>query len=66
MTRPTPTTPREARLLLNTLEAWYRKNEHRYRPTRRVHLRGLFEVAHLPEHAMALAEVLRDWAKEPP
>lgn len=60
-----PTTPREARLLLNRMEAWYRKNEHRYGPTRQVQLRGLFETAHLPRHALALRETLRAWANEP-
>lgn len=51
-------TPRGARLSINQAEAWFRRNEKRYGPTDQVVLRGLFEYAHTPTHAMALRDEL--------
>jgi len=59
-----PETPRQARLQLNKMEAWFRKNAERYAPEDRLTLRALFEEAHTPEHADALAEALRAWRPE--
>lgn len=57
-------TPRQARLSLNKMEAWFRAHAERYAPEDRVTLRALFEEAHTPEHAAALAEALRAWRPE--
>lgn len=60
-----PLTPRQARLQLNKMEAWFRKNAERYTPEERVTLRALFEEAYAPEHTTVLAEALRGWGKVP-
>jgi hypothetical protein len=51
-------TPRQARLALNKMEAWFRKNTAIYAPEDRVLLRALFEEAHTAEHAETLSKVL--------
>lgn len=55
------TTPRQARLRLNDLERDFRRHLERYAPEDRLTLRALFEAAHTPQHADALAEALRVW-----
>lgn len=58
-------TPREVRVRLNKMEAWFRRNTARFSPEDQVFLRVGFEHAKEPEHADVLAGVLREALPEP-
>lgn len=56
-----PTTPREARLLLNQLEAWFHANSSAFTQDQRRLATDLFEHAFSPLHAIILRDELRRW-----
>lgn len=50
-----PKTYREARRVINQMEAWFREHEGRFSPADRVVFRTLFEDAYSPAQAVTLA-----------
>ena len=65
METTTNETPRQTRLRLNKMERWCQTNAADLGPAA-VRLRGLFELAHKPEHADYLEGELRELATSAP
>ena len=52
--------PRQYRLKLNQMEAWFRDNLNRYSLTEQVVFRSLFEIAATPHDVVEMGKALRD------
>lgn len=52
--------PRQCRLKLNQMEAWFRADEHRFTSTDRVLFRALFEIAVTPSDVVEMGKALRE------
>ena len=52
--------PRQCRLKLNQMEAWFRDNLNRYSLTEQVVFRSLFEIAATPHDVVEMGKALRD------
>ena len=55
--------PRECRLRLNQMEAWFRDNQNCYSPTEQVVFRSLFEIAVTPHDVAEMGKALHDRMK---
>lgn len=52
--------PRQCRLKLNQMEAWFRDNQNRFSPTEQVVFRSLFEIAVTPSDVVEMGKALCD------
>ena len=52
--------PRECRLKLNQMEAWFRADEHCFTSTDRVLFRALFEIAVTPSDVVEMGKALHE------